>query len=162
MILYREVTIVASLKIEEEIASCIKYQILFFFTGEFQFENIGCQILAVIKRYTVYNISCIRLCSGKQSIIMRLAYYSIYWTIVCITPSLTLKVRGSYSFVQFMFIVCCFLLQSTDEVRLATDKGVAGFVATRGELLNIKDAYSHNLFYKGFDEVTGFKTRLVI
>ena len=28
-------------------------------------------------------------------------------------------------------------------------------------MLNIKDAYSHPLFYKGLDEKTGFRTRLV-
>ena len=35
----------------------------------------------------------------------------------------------------------------------------AGYVATTGEILNIKDAYSHPLFYKSLDESTGFKTR---
>ena len=30
-----------------------------------------------------------------------------------------------------------------------------------GSLLNIKDAYSHPLFYRGIDDSTGFKTRLV-
>lgn len=28
-----------------------------------------------------------------------------------------------------------------------------------GKMLNIKDAYSHPLFYKGLDEKTGFRTR---
>jgi cGMP-dependent 3',5'-cyclic phosphodiesterase len=37
--------------------------------------------------------------------------------------------------------------------------GVVGHVAGSGKLVNIKDAYSHPLFFKGVDEETGFKTR---
>ena len=37
-----------------------------------------------------------------------------------------------------------------------------GHVASTGVLLNIKDAYHHPLFYRGFDQETGFKTRLDI
>lgn len=33
------------------------------------------------------------------------------------------------------------------------------FVALSGKMLNIKDAYSHPMFYKGLDEKTGFRTR---
>uniref|UniRef100_A0A1I8IRH7 Phosphodiesterase n=1 Tax=Macrostomum lignano TaxID=282301 RepID=A0A1I8IRH7_9PLAT len=40
--------------------------------------------------------------------------------------------------------------------------GVAGYVATKGELLNIKDAYSHPLFYSKVDEDTGFRTRNIL
>lgn len=31
-----------------------------------------------------------------------------------------------------------------------------------GELLNIRDAYSHPLFYRGIDDSTGFRTRFVL
>lgn len=37
-----------------------------------------------------------------------------------------------------------------------------GHVAATGEILNIKDAYKHPLFYKGMDEATGFKTRNIL
>lgn len=30
-----------------------------------------------------------------------------------------------------------------------------------GNLLNIKDAYSHPMFYRGIDDSTGFRTRYV-
>ena len=33
------------------------------------------------------------------------------------------------------------------------------FVSLSGKMLNIKDAYSHPMFYKGLDEKTGFRTR---
>jgi cGMP-dependent 3',5'-cyclic phosphodiesterase len=44
-------------------------------------------------------------------------------------------------------------------MRIAKGQGIAGHVATTGELLNIRDAYTHPLFYKGIDDITGFKTR---
>ena len=34
-----------------------------------------------------------------------------------------------------------------------------GFALLLGKMLNIKDVYSHPLFYKGLDEKTGFRTR---
>ena len=59
---------------------------------------------------------------------------------------------------QFLFFVQLHA-QSPKEVRIPSSKGIAGYVATTGEMLNINDAYSHHLFYKGIDEATGFKTR---
>ncbi|GAA27851.2 cGMP-dependent 3' 5'-cyclic phosphodiesterase [Clonorchis sinensis] len=49
-----------------------------------------------------------------------------------------------------------------EEIRLHPDQGIAGNVATTGELLNIKDAYKHPLFYRGVDEETGFRTRNIL
>ncbi|KAF4517970.1 hypothetical protein B566_EDAN005337 [Ephemera danica] len=48
------------------------------------------------------------------------------------------------------------------EIRIAENQGIAGHVAMTGQLLNIRDAYSHPLFYKGIDEATGFKTRNIL
>ena len=39
---------------------------------------------------------------------------------------------------------------------------LAGHVAMTGKLLNIKDAYSHPLFYRGVDEDTGSITRNIL
>ncbi|KAF5286811.1 hypothetical protein FQR65_LT12432 [Abscondita terminalis] len=50
----------------------------------------------------------------------------------------------------------------TTEVKISKDQGIAGHVAATGELLNIKDAYEHPLFYKGMDEATGFRTRNIL
>ncbi|XP_042238504.1 cGMP-dependent 3',5'-cyclic phosphodiesterase-like isoform X2 [Homarus americanus] len=52
--------------------------------------------------------------------------------------------------------------ESGGEVRLPATQGIAGHVATTGHLLNIRDAYAHPLFYRGFDECTGFKTRNIL
>lgn len=41
-------------------------------------------------------------------------------------------------------------------------QGIAGHVAVTGELLNIRNAYDHPLFFRGFDEVTGFTTRNIL
>ncbi|PKU27986.1 cgmp-dependent 3 -cyclic phosphodiesterase [Limosa lapponica baueri] len=41
-------------------------------------------------------------------------------------------------------------------------QGIAGHVATTGKILNIKDAYSHPLFYRGVDDSTGFRTRNIL
>ncbi|KAH8871162.1 cGMP-dependent 3',5'-cyclic phosphodiesterase [Schistosoma japonicum] len=49
-----------------------------------------------------------------------------------------------------------------EEIRLSLNQGIAGHVATTGELLNIKDAYAHPLFYRGVDKETGFRTRNIL
>ncbi|CAG5118208.1 unnamed protein product, partial [Candidula unifasciata] len=48
------------------------------------------------------------------------------------------------------------------EIRLPKTQGIAGHVATTGKLLNIRDAYSHPLFYRGIDDSTGFRTRNIL
>lgn len=48
------------------------------------------------------------------------------------------------------------------EVRIPSNEGIAGYVATSGEVLNIHDAYAHPLFYRKMDETTGFKTRNIL
>lgn len=53
-------------------------------------------------------------------------------------------------------------LQTSEEVRIEGGKGIAGFVAESGKLLNIRNAYHHPLFFKGVDESTGFKTRNIL
>lgn len=54
-----------------------------------------------------------------------------------------------------------FALQSRSEVRIPMTQGIAGHVATSGQLLNIRDAQNHPLFYKTIDQETGFTTRCV-
>ncbi|XP_067948113.1 cGMP-dependent 3',5'-cyclic phosphodiesterase-like [Watersipora subatra] len=51
---------------------------------------------------------------------------------------------------------------ATEEVRISSTDGVAGHVVQTGKTLNIKDAYSHPLFYRGVDESTGFRTRCIL
>ncbi|XP_071484459.1 cGMP-dependent 3',5'-cyclic phosphodiesterase-like [Diadema antillarum] len=48
------------------------------------------------------------------------------------------------------------------EVRIPITHGIAGHVASTGKILNIKDAYSHPLFYRGVDDSTGFRTRNIL
>lgn len=52
--------------------------------------------------------------------------------------------------------------EASKEIRIASGKGIAGYVAQTGNLLNIRNAYQHPLFYKGVDESTGFKTRNIL
>ncbi|XP_022644193.1 cGMP-dependent 3',5'-cyclic phosphodiesterase-like isoform X3 [Varroa destructor] len=52
--------------------------------------------------------------------------------------------------------------ETCTEVRIPANQGIAGHVATTGEVLNIRDAYNHPLFYRRMDEVTGFKTRNIL
>ncbi|XP_011298663.1 cGMP-dependent 3',5'-cyclic phosphodiesterase isoform X1 [Fopius arisanus] len=53
-------------------------------------------------------------------------------------------------------------VSTSDEMRIALGQGIAGHVATSGNLLNIRNAYEHPLFYSGIDEATGFKTRNIL
>ncbi|XP_038057075.1 cGMP-dependent 3',5'-cyclic phosphodiesterase-like isoform X2 [Patiria miniata] len=54
------------------------------------------------------------------------------------------------------------VLDEMGEVRIPITQGIAGHVATTGKILNIKDAYSHPLFYRGVDNSTGFRTRNIL
>lgn len=56
----------------------------------------------------------------------------------------------------------CIVLCEQKEFRIPADQGIAGHVATTGKILNIKDAYSHPLFYRGVDDSTGFRTRNIL
>ncbi|XP_039285353.1 cGMP-dependent 3',5'-cyclic phosphodiesterase-like [Nilaparvata lugens] len=49
-----------------------------------------------------------------------------------------------------------------EEVKLKAEQGVAGHVASTGKLINIRDAYSHPLFYNAIDQQTGFRTRNIL
>ncbi|CAL8097835.1 unnamed protein product [Calicophoron daubneyi] len=49
-----------------------------------------------------------------------------------------------------------------EEIRISANQGIAGYVATTGQILNIKNAYEHPLFYSGVDEQTGFRTRNIL
>ena len=48
------------------------------------------------------------------------------------------------------------------KIRFKSDKGIAGYVAQKREILNIEDAYSHNLFNPEFDKKSGFKTKTIL
>ncbi|XP_041463445.1 cGMP-dependent 3',5'-cyclic phosphodiesterase-like isoform X3 [Lytechinus variegatus] len=52
--------------------------------------------------------------------------------------------------------------EESGEVRIPITHGIAGHVASTGNILNIKDAYSHPLFYRGVDDSTGFRTRNIL
>uniref|UniRef100_A0A6Q2YZD4 Phosphodiesterase n=1 Tax=Esox lucius TaxID=8010 RepID=A0A6Q2YZD4_ESOLU len=54
------------------------------------------------------------------------------------------------------------VIDDETELRIPADQGIAGHVATTGEILNITDAYSHPLFYRAVDDSTGFKTRNIL
>ncbi|XP_060825593.1 cGMP-dependent 3',5'-cyclic phosphodiesterase-like isoform X3 [Bombus pascuorum] len=52
--------------------------------------------------------------------------------------------------------------ESVKEMRIPIGQGIAGHVATTGKVLNIRNAYEHPLFYRGVDDVTGFRTRNIL
>ena len=50
----------------------------------------------------------------------------------------------------------------TQELRFPADKGLAGYVAQSGEIINIKDAYSDSRFNQEIDKETGYKTQTIL
>jgi signal transduction histidine kinase len=48
------------------------------------------------------------------------------------------------------------------EIRLKIGEGIAGWVAEKGEILNIKEAYKSPLFDSSWDKKSGFKTNSVL
>ena len=53
-------------------------------------------------------------------------------------------------------------LEGDKEIRFPIDKGLAGHVATTGETVNIKNAYSDNRFNREIDVQTGYKTSTIL
>eukprot|EP00794_Sanderia_malayensis_P006925 gene6925-7703_t len=49
-----------------------------------------------------------------------------------------------------------------NDLRIPLSHGIAGHVATTGNIVNIPDAYSHPLFYREVDNQTGFKTKSIL
>jgi len=49
-----------------------------------------------------------------------------------------------------------------DEIRIPIGEGIVGHVVITDELLNIRNAHNHPLFYPGIDEATGFKTKNIL
>ncbi|HET8646505.1 MAG TPA: GAF domain-containing protein, partial [Vicinamibacteria bacterium] len=50
----------------------------------------------------------------------------------------------------------------TAEIRFPIDRGIAGHVATSGQVLNIPDAYQDPLFNPEIDQKTGYRTKSVL
>ena len=50
----------------------------------------------------------------------------------------------------------------TQELRFPADKGLAGYVAQSGEVINIKDAYADSRFNQEIDKETGYKTKTIL
>ena len=48
------------------------------------------------------------------------------------------------------------------EIRLPIGRGIAGHVAQTGKIVNLPDAYESELFDRGWDKRTGFRTRSVL
>eukprot|EP01138_Halocafeteria_seosinensis_P009382 gb/GECG01009587.1/.p1 GENE.gb/GECG01009587.1/~~gb/GECG01009587.1/.p1 ORF type:complete len:1366 (+),score=207.69 gb/GECG01009587.1/:1-4098(+) len=52
--------------------------------------------------------------------------------------------------------------QDAAGLRIPIDKGIAGTVASTGQVLNIPDAYEDPRFDRGFDQKTGFRTKSIL
>lgn len=50
----------------------------------------------------------------------------------------------------------------TQELRFPADKGLAGYAAQMGEIINIKDAYKDERFNPDIDKETGYKTKTIL
>jgi len=50
-------------------------------------------------------------------------------------------------------------IEKGEEIRFPADKGIAGYVAMSGEVLNIPDAYQDSRFNPEIDKKTGYRTR---
>lgn len=53
-------------------------------------------------------------------------------------------------------------LESLAEIRIPLSQGIAGIVATSGNLINIRDAYSDPRFNPKIDTMTGYKTHTIL
>jgi len=54
------------------------------------------------------------------------------------------------------------VMQGEADIRIPLRKGIAGHVATSGEIVNIKDCYQDKRFNKAVDRKTGYRTRSML
>jgi adenylate cyclase len=54
------------------------------------------------------------------------------------------------------------VVEGADEIRFDMRQGIAGHVATTGEVLNIPDAYQDPRFNPEFDQKTGYRTKTIL
>jgi adenylate cyclase len=52
--------------------------------------------------------------------------------------------------------------EGTQEIRFPLGRGIAGYVASTGQTLNIADAYEHPMFNREIDQKTGYRTRTLL
>jgi len=52
--------------------------------------------------------------------------------------------------------------QDLTQAKIELDEGIAGWVARHGKPVIVNDVYSDDRFYKGFDALTGYKTRSIL
>ncbi len=50
----------------------------------------------------------------------------------------------------------------SEEIRISLDEGLAGWVALRGKMANVKNAYEDVRFNPSFDAQVGYKTRSIL
>uniref|UniRef100_A0A7S1C5Y3 GAF domain-containing protein n=1 Tax=Bicosoecida sp. CB-2014 TaxID=1486930 RepID=A0A7S1C5Y3_9STRA len=53
-------------------------------------------------------------------------------------------------------------MQGEVDIRIPMDKGIAGAVATSGEMINIHDAYEDSRFNQEVDRASGYRTRTIL
>ncbi|OWF36193.1 cAMP and cAMP-inhibited cGMP 3',5'-cyclic phosphodiesterase 10A-like [Mizuhopecten yessoensis] len=54
------------------------------------------------------------------------------------------------------------IISKKSQIRFSRDKGIAGYVARSGEVLNILDAYMDSRFNREVDKLTGYRTRNIL
>jgi adenylate cyclase len=55
-----------------------------------------------------------------------------------------------------------FAMQGEVNIRISMEQGIAGHVATSGEVLNIPDAYDHPQFNQAIDKKSGYRTKAIL
>lgn len=55
-----------------------------------------------------------------------------------------------------------YAMQGEVNIRISLDKGVAGYVASSGQTLNISDAYENPNFNQEIDKKTGYRTKAIL
>ena len=55
-----------------------------------------------------------------------------------------------------------FAMQGEVNIRISMEQGIAGYVASTGEVLNIPDAYDHPQFNQAIDKKSGYRTKAIL
>uniref|UniRef100_A0A8C2A137 Phosphodiesterase n=1 Tax=Cyprinus carpio TaxID=7962 RepID=A0A8C2A137_CYPCA len=109
--------------------------------------------LKIVKYY--YNVKSCFLCEYVLKC-------NLFLAIFCLSLSCSVFLLDHFSHELVAKVFDGGVVNDDEEFRIPADQGIAGHVATTGKILNIKDAYSHPLFYRGVDDSTGFRTRNIL
>ena len=83
-------------------------------------------------------------------------------TLSLMKPNSTSRISASSSSTSSRSATSSIIGDSSQKFRIPMGKGIAGYVVTTGNLVNVRDAYEDDRFNSAVDKKTGYRTRTIL